>query len=124
MRKKRRQSNVKSVSKFLLDRSNASTNADNNSSTDDFEAELAKITKGKQKVNKENIYKRSYGLISFELASIIYILRLVFQKTFSIFDAIVTLIKNLVKTHVQENKNAPSGLISSNHYKMFSLPSR
>ena len=50
-RKKRRQSNVKSVSKFLLDRSNASTNADNNSSTDDFEAELAKITKGKQKVN-------------------------------------------------------------------------
>jgi hypothetical protein len=54
LRKKRRQSNVKSVSKFLLDRSNASTNADNNSSTDDFEAELAKITKGKQKVNQEN----------------------------------------------------------------------
>ena len=44
---------MKSVSKFLLDRSNASTNADNNSSTDDFEAELAKITKGKQKVNSE-----------------------------------------------------------------------
>jgi len=56
LRKKRRQSNVKSVSKFLLDRSNASTNADNNSSTDDFEAELAKITKGKQKVKDTSMF--------------------------------------------------------------------
>ena len=67
LRKKRRQSNVKSVSKFLLDRSNASTNADNNSSTDDFEAELAKIAKGKQKVNQE---KRNYGMINSEVACI------------------------------------------------------
>lgn len=67
MRKKRRQSNVKSVSKFLLDRSNASTNAENNSSTDDFEAELAKITKGKQKVNSERKKcKQPYGLINSE----------------------------------------------------------
>ena len=74
LRKKRRQSNVKSVSKFLLDRSNASTNADNNSSTDDFEAELAKITKGKQKVNRE---KRNYGIINSKVASI-FILKLWF----------------------------------------------
>ena len=56
LRKRRRQNSVKSLSKFILDRSNGSTNADSNSpgpnsSTDDFEAELAKIAQDKQKVN-------------------------------------------------------------------------
>ena len=55
LRKRRRQSSVKSLSKFILNRSSVSTNADNNSlgpnsSTDDFEAELAKIAQDKQKV--------------------------------------------------------------------------
>ena len=54
LRKRRRQSSVKSLSKFLLDRSNTSTNADNNSSSEDFEAELDKIAQDKQKVNTKN----------------------------------------------------------------------
>ena len=54
LRKRRRQSSVKSLSKFLLDRSNTSTNADNNSSSEDFEAELDKIAQDKQKVNTKS----------------------------------------------------------------------
>ena len=83
LRKKRRQSNVKSVSKFLLDRSNASTNADNNSSTDDFEAELAKITKGKQKVNQEKRQKEmwvhQFRMISIPILKTSFLTRHVFH---------------------------------------------
>ena len=71
LRKRRRQNSVKSLSKFILDRSNGSTNADSNSpgpnsSTDDFEAELAKIAQDKQKVNCNVSYLKKMLKRSFE----------------------------------------------------------